>query len=546
MDGEHEPRTHQRGNNEPTFVVKVPLRVSPRKAKVCLARFHAGTRLYNTCRAEALRRGAALREGPAFNKAKSMPAGDERKAAFRDLEQSYGFREHALGSYASGLRKGFMRKQVLAHEAQVIASQAFAAVSRWHRGKGGKPRAKSTSRGLRSMSGKDANSSLQPELDDAGRLVGLRWGRGLLLPAERPKAGPSRRARSERQERQRLEGLIASGHLLYCRIVRRKVRGRWCFEAQFVLDGRPPKRHPVGDEVVSMDMGPSMAHYVADSSAGHEVLAPGVVVPAKQLRRLSRRLDRCHRRESPACFDEAGRHKSGGCSWGDRSAEADNAKSALAEAHRVLAERRKTEHGELLNKLLAKGRYLRCEGQDYVAWQKCFPRSDRDRAPGAFVARARRKAESAGGGLYEYSTRTTALSQVCICGKKLKKPLSQRRHVCTCGVDADRDLFSAFLGRYVSPVGGTDQLDLVGAREGYGPRRQDIASNPEAERAGLAPGKPRVTRRHPPGRRSRVRVAKRLGRAARGRRSDGVARGKPKPATEHGTSTVPQDGHGSL
>ena len=162
----------------------------------------------------------------------------------------------------------------------------------------------------------------------------------------------------------------------------------------------------------------------------------------------------------------------------------------------MLAERRKIEHGELLNKLIAKGRYLRCEDLGYVAWQKCFPRSDRDRAPGAFE-RARRKAESASGVLYEYSTRATALSQVSICGKKLKKPLSQRRHVCACGADADRDLFSALLGRYVSPVGGTDQLDLVGAREGYGPRRQDIASNPEAERAGLAPGKPRVTRVSP-------------------------------------------------
>ena len=111
-------------------------------------------------------------------------------------------------------------------------------------------------------------------------------------------------------------------------------------------------------------------------------------------------------------------------------------------------------------------------------------------------------------------SRTTALSQVCICGKKLKKPLLQRRHVCACGVNADRDLFSAFLGRYVSPVGGKDQLDLVGAQKGYGPRRQDIASIPEVERAGLAPGKPRVTRRHPPGRRSQVRIAKRLGRAA--------------------------------
>ena len=244
MDGEHKPHARRRGKDEPTYVAKVALRVSPRKAEACLARFHAGTRLYNTCRAEALRRGAALREDPAFNKAKSMPAGDERKAAFKGLEQSYSFREDALGSYASGLRKSFMRKQVLAHEAQVIASQAFGAVSRWHYGKGGKPRAKSTSRGLRSMSGKDANSSLQPELDDAGQLTGLRWGRDLLLPVERPKAGASKRAQSERQERQRLEGLIASGHLLYCRIVRRKVRGRWCFEAQFVLDGRPPKRHP--------------------------------------------------------------------------------------------------------------------------------------------------------------------------------------------------------------------------------------------------------------------------------------------------------------
>lgn len=87
---------------------------------------------------------------------------------------------------------------------------------------------------------------------------------------------------------------------------------------------------------------------------------------------------------------------------------------------------------------------------------------------------------------------------------------------------------------------------LVGAREGYGLRRQDIAPSPEVERAGLAPGKPRVTRRHPPGRRSRVRIAKRLERAARGQRSDGVVREKPKPATEHGTSAVPQDEHGSL
>jgi hypothetical protein len=176
----------------------------------------------------------------------------------------------------------------------------------------------------------------------------------------------------------------------------------------------------------------------------------------------------------------------------------------------VLAERRKTEHGELLNKLMAKGRYLRCEEQGYVAWQKCFPRSDRDRALGAFVARARRQAESAGGGLYEYATRTTALSQVCICGKRQRKPLSAARPCARLRRRRRQGPLQCFprpLREASVSVEGIDQLDLVGARKGYGRRRQDTASKPEAERAGLVPGKPRVTRRHPPGRRSLVRVA---------------------------------------
>jgi putative transposase len=547
MDAEHKPRARGRPKGAPTHVVKVPLRVSPRKAKTCLARFHAGARLYNACRAEALRRGERLRAGPAFDKAKGMPTGKERTETFKALDKAYGFAEAALQSYASSLRKSFVREQVFAQEAQEIGSRAFGAVQRWHFGQGGKPRPKSTRRGLRSMSGKDLNGALRPYLKD-GKLVALQWGDGFLLPLERPKAGSSKRAKAERQERETLEELICAKKLLYCRIVRRQVKGRWCFEAQFVLDGPASQRHPVGEGVVSMDMGPSTVHYVADDSAGHEVLAPGVVFPAKRVRRLSRRLDRCHKGESPACFDDKGRHKAGGCLWRARSAEAENAQAALAEAHRVLAERRKTEHGELLNKLMAKGRHLRYEAQSYAAWQKCFPRSDRDRAPGAFVEQARRKAESAGDRPYEYSTRTTALSQSCICGERKKKPLSERRHVCACGVDADRDLFSAFLGRHVRPVDGVDLLDLVGAQGAYGPRRQDIASKPGVEQTGLVLGKPRVTRRHPPGRRSRVRITKRLGRNAQRQSSDGVVRPKPKTATTHGdtVSLVPQGTHTAL
>ena len=91
----------------------------------------------------------------------------------------------------------------------------------------------------------------------------------------------------------------------------------------------------------------------------------------------------------------------------------------------------------------------------------------RDRAPGLLVEILRRKAESAGvEGLYQFSPFTTALSQTCLCGEKKKKPLSQRVHRCECGITEDRDLFSAFLGQFVSETEGSDQLDLQAARQG--------------------------------------------------------------------------------
>ena len=62
----------------------------------------------------------------------------------------------------------------------------------------------------------------------------------------------------------------------------------------------------------------------------------------------------------------------------------------------------------------------------------------------------RRKAENAGGEVIEFNTRTTALSQSCQCGNKRKKALKDRWHDCQqCGIHAQRDLYSAFLARFV-------------------------------------------------------------------------------------------------
>ena len=65
-----------------------------------------------------------------------------------------------------------------------------------------------------------------------------------------------------------------------------------------------------------------------------------------------------------------------------------------------------------------------------------------------FVSILRRKAVNAGGEVSEFSA-YNALSQVCHCGLRKKKSLSMRWHICECGVYAQRDLYSAFLARFV-------------------------------------------------------------------------------------------------
>jgi hypothetical protein len=57
----------------------------------------------------------------------------------------------------------------------------------------------------------------------------------------------------------------------------------------------------------------------------------------------------------------------------------------------------------------------------------------------------------------------TKLSQTCIYGKVEKKPLKQRHHVCDCGIETQRDLFSAHLARHCS----NNTLDISRAKAAW-------------------------------------------------------------------------------
>lgn len=507
------PRARKRPKGAATHVRSWPVRPTTTQCRDIGIRFFTGVRVFNAVLREFIARGRALKADPGWERVRGLPHGtpaerQRRGAAFRAVEAAHGFTADAAQSYASSLRKSWVREHLPAQETQNLGARAFDAVRQWHLGKRGKPRFKPVKRGLHSVAAKDGNGALRPVTDEAGRLVGLQWGAGFVIPIAAP-ATTGRRGREQAAELAEMEGLIAAGKVLSTRIVRTVINGRDTYRMQLVCDGCPTRRHPVGDGQVSFDLGPSQIAVAVQRADGSwsgwvEPLADAIRLDTARLRRAQRHLDRQHRAGSPDCFDKDGSHTTGRCVW-QRSTAAQRITGRVAELHRRLAAHRKTLHGALANRLLSYGTDIACERLNYVSWQKNFPRSVRDRAPGLLVEVMRRKAESAGGQrLYEYNPRTTALSQTCLCGNREKKPLSQRVHRCGCGITEDRDLFSAYLGLHVrTGVDGVDRLDLPSARQGW-LHHHDVDESPKSSRSALA--RKRRGRRHPPSRRSVARI----------------------------------------
>jgi putative transposase len=506
------PRARKRPKGAPTHVRSWPLRTDPGQCRVIRTRFFTGVRVYNAVLGEFIGRSRAVKSDPAWQAARlpgrrTKEERAARRAAFDAVAVAHGFTVGAAQSFASSLRQSWVREHLPAQETQNLGVRAFDAVKCWHLGRRGKPRFKNTRRGLHSLAAKDGHGALRPKTDAAGRLVGLQWGAGFVVVVATP-AQTGRRGAEQQAELAEIEALIAAGKVLSTRIVRTVINGRDTYRLQLVCEGYPTRRHPVGEGRVSFDLGPSeiavaVEHVDGSWSGRIEPLADRIGLNTVGLRRQQRRLDRQHRAGSPGCFNPDGTHKPGRCGW-QRSRAANRSATGVAEQHRRLAEHRKTLHGALANRLLAHGVDIVCEKLDYVAWQKNFPRSVRDRAPGLLVQTIRRKAVSAGGDrLYEYSTHTTALSQTCLCRKRKKKPLSQRVHRCGCGIKEHRDLFSAYLGLHVNrDADGSDRLDLQAANHGW-LHRHDVDGSPRSGRAAVLN---RRGRRHPPSRRSVARI----------------------------------------
>src|SRR5258706_2322555 len=237
----------------------------------------------------------------------------------------------------------------------------------------------------------------------------------------------------------------------YVRLVRGKLNGANRFYVQLVCQGLPLRKakHQPGQGSVGLDLGPSTLAAVGQDKALLVQFCAELALRQGQIRRWQRQLDRQRRTNNPDHYQPDGTIRPGPKHW-HKSRRQQQTEAKLAELQRQQAAYRQSLHGQLVHRILALGDDIRLEKVSYRAFQKRFGRSVAFRGPGTFVRLLKQKAASAAATVSECSTYTIRLSQTCHqCGKVHKKALSERWHRCECSVEAQRDLYSAFLAAHV-------------------------------------------------------------------------------------------------
>lgn len=431
----------------PSFVTEIPLRVNPHIEAELLTRLDAGRQLYNACLGETMRRMRLVKQSKTYQQAKRLKKDNPlRKQLFKQARDTYQYSEYAIHSYATFIRYSWISDHIDANTAQKLATRAFQATEKVMYGQAKKVRFK----------GKNQMDSLEGKTNKQG----IRWKDNKVLWG-------SLKVEAIIKDYDPVIQHGLSSPIKYVRIVRRKYSGRNYFYAQLVCQGKPfrkPKNR-MGSGVVGIDIGPSTIAIVGEKTARLLLFCAELTSSEKKIRRLQRLLDRQRRANNPENYNENGTVKKGKKTW-KKSRHQNKVERQLANIQRIEAAHRKSLHGRLVNEIIELGDRFQLEKLSYKAWQKLFGKSVGHRAPGGFVAHLRRTAESASGVVYEFSTRTTALSQTCHCGNRKAKRLSERVHKCGCGVYAQRDLYSAYLARFV--IGGeTDLLQADQAEKAW-------------------------------------------------------------------------------
>ena len=451
------------------FVVKIPLNVSEYNYKKLESRFEVARVFYNAILAEAKNRKLAYRNSDEFRQCKELykkyeETEDEsfklRANELREIaRKNAGFyfrsaaKKHNMDNsveqygYRTIRKKGtWIAEHIDCMVANNLSLRAYTAVRR-------NPKAYFKRYGrdyITSVEGKNLTSPLTWQNN------AVKWSK-LTIPGNLVADDVKHAFVIEHSDKIR-----------YVRLLRMRVGDKWHYYAELVCEGVPPlkKGQTLGVGRVGVDFGPSNAHYYTEHLVKGTInLAGKLDFKQRQIRRLSRKLDRQRRANNPNNYDQKGRAIKGARVWHHSKKELVVLRK-LRDLKRQEKAYRRNLHGQATNLLRSLGDDLRIEKLEYKKWQmnKRFSRSVTKRAPAMLVTLLKNKYLVTDGKVHEINTYKTKLSQTCpSCGNQKKKKLWERWHYCEkCGLGGDRDLVSALLAICVNP--DTDEVNFEEAK----------------------------------------------------------------------------------
>jgi len=445
-------------SSTPSFITEVSLIATSSDDAELLTRFQAGRQLFNAMLTESMVRMNLVRQSELFQEAKKHPKGKIRLAAFQSARAAYHYSEYDIQAYATIVanQSGWIASKVDSATQQKLATRAFQASEKVIFGRAKKVRFKVPTR-FNSMEGKSNKQGIR-WVD--GQLV---WGKlrlNAMLNPENPVM---------------MHGLTSK--IKYVRLLKKEIHGSRRWFAQLVCEGVPFQKFAnfVTPGIVGVDLNISNVAYVADNNAGLLPFAQQVPTFEREIASIQRQMQRSQRANNPDNYEpdfkgkkgrqtvlKKGKTKQGKRKWnkskrylklGTKKRELERRKAALA----------KSQNRRLVNDILRNGNQVKTENVSVKGWQKRYGKTISAKSPGYFQSELKRKAEGAGGSFTKFSTQKTALSQTHLTGERIKKSLSERVHYDQTGIVMQRDLFSAFLARYVDE----DQLSLQDALIAY-------------------------------------------------------------------------------
>lgn len=371
----------------PTFVLELPVKLGQGELAEVRKRFNYARNLYNATVGTALGQLQQMRQDPQWRQACSMPKGKERTTTFRRLDEKYRLREYDLHAIIAKHREASGRKHDLGiNEAQKLATRVYEVVTKYKLGLGGKPRFKTQSRGLHSISGKTNKTGLRFKPEKSR----LYWN-SLEMFVE-----------IDRKDRYIFEALHVDKdpsrfkRIKYCSLVRKVINGKERYYLQLSLEGQAPIKHIYAPQTERLAIDPAPKAITVFHKEKVFKASIEVSVHAEKQKKLQKQMSRSLQLNNPDAFDENGTLKKG-ARLQVKSKSYLKKQTKLCEVHRRAAAARKNLHGQVSNLLLSLAGEIVLEKNSWKALQRGhFGKSLGKSGMGAFERTLISKAERAG------------------------------------------------------------------------------------------------------------------------------------------------------